>query len=48
MFVVFNNFSETPCMKVGLEVRISLVRVLSTGEGKLPPPKKKEVFPEKN
>ena len=34
VFFVFNNFSETPCMKVGLEVRISLVCVLSTGEGR--------------
>ena len=35
MFPVFNNFSETPCMKVGLDVRISSVRDLSTGgEGK--------------
>ena len=31
MFSVFNDFSETPCMKVGLDVRISLVKVLSTG-----------------
>ena len=30
MFPVFNNFFETLC-KVGLDVRISLVRVLSTG-----------------
>ena len=30
---LFNNFSETPYMKVGLDVRISLVRVLSTGGG---------------
>ena len=41
MFPVFNNFSETPCMKVGLDVRISLVRVLSTegrgGGEQLPP-----------
>ena len=40
MFPVFNNFSETHCMKVGLDVRISFVRVLSTGRragGKLPP-----------
>ena len=34
VLLVFNNFSETPCMKVGLEVRISLVSVLSTGGGK--------------
>ena len=27
----FNNFSETHCIKVGLDVRISVVRVLSTG-----------------
>ena len=55
MFPVFNNFSETHCMKVGLDVRISFVRVLSTGRGSgeaspqtshLPP--KKKVFPEKN
>ena len=31
MFPVFNNFSETPCTKVGLDVRIPLIRVLSTG-----------------
>ena len=31
MFPVFNYFSETPCMKVGLDVRIFVVRVLSTG-----------------
>ena len=49
MFHVFNNFSETHCMKVGLDVRISLVRVLSTGRGEeAPPPPKKKVFPEKN
>ena len=42
-----DKFSETPCMKVGLDVRISLVRVPST-EGKLPaPPRTKEVFAEK-
>ena len=53
MFPVFNNFSETSCMKVGLCVRTSLVRALSTG-AKLPskrlippPPPKKKVFPEK-
>ena len=34
MFPVFSNFSETHCMKVGLDVRISLVRVLSTGRGR--------------
>ena len=34
MFPVLNNFSETPCMKVGLDVRISLVKVLSTGGGR--------------
>ena len=46
----FNNFSETHCIKVGLDVKICLVRVLSTGRGrKLPPaPDKKKVFPEKN
>ena len=33
MLLVFNNFSETPCMKVDLEVRISLVSVLSTEGG---------------
>ena len=39
MFPVFNNFSVTPCMKVGLDVKISLVRVLSTGgRGKASPP----------
>ena len=48
----FNNFSETPCMKGGLDVRISLVRVLSTGvRGKRFPqmshlPPQKKVFPE--
>ena len=42
MFPVFNNFSETPCMKVGLDVGISLITVLSTG-GKLPP--KRLIFP---
>ena len=31
MFPVLNNFSEIPFMKVGLDVRISLVKVLSTG-----------------
>ena len=30
--------SETPCMKVGLEVRISFVSILSTGGGSFPPP----------
>ena len=37
-------------MKVGLEVRISLVSVLATGvrgELPLPPPPKKKVFPAK-
>ena len=44
MFLVFNNFSETTCMKVDLDVRISLVRVLSSG-GKLPPtPSQKKFF----
>ena len=39
MFPILNNFSETPCMRVGLDVRISLVKILSTGElGNLPPP----------
>ena len=39
----FDNFSETHCIKVGLDVRTSLIRVLSTGRGKEapPPPKKK-------
>ena len=46
MFLVFNNFSETPCMKVGLDVRISLVRVLFTGGGASRPPPPK-VFPKK-
>ena len=44
MLLVSNNFSETTCMKVGLQVRISLVSVLSTGGGEaspLSPPKKK-------
>ena len=53
MFPVFNNFSETPCMKAGLDVRISLVRVLSTvGGGSFPPnvlsPSRKKFFPDKN
>ena len=43
MFLVFNNFSEKPCMKAGLDVRISPVRVLSNG-GKLPPPPEKKLF----
>ena len=49
----FKQFSETPCMKVGLGVMISLVRVLSTGGGGNFPqtshllPLKKKVFPEK-
>ena len=53
MFPVLYNFSETPCMKVSLDVRISLVRVLSTGgRGSFPsnvsfPPPKKKSFPEK-
>ena len=47
MFSVFNNFSETPYMKVGLDVRISLVRDLSAGGGRGASPLKK-VFPEKN
>ena len=44
----FNNFSETHCIKVGLDVRISLVRVLFTGRGEEAPPPQKKVFPEKN
>ena len=38
-----NNFSETHYIKVGLDVRISLVRVLSAGrrEEASPPPSKK-------
>ena len=54
MFPVFNNFSDTPCMKVGLDVRISLVRVLSTGGwGEASPskcliPSKKKFFQKKN
>ena len=53
MFPVFNSFSETPCMKVGLDVRISLVKVLSAGGlGKASPPNisspPPKVFPEKN
>ena len=48
MFPVFNNFSKTHCMKVGLDVRIFLVRVLSTGRGEeAAPPSQKKVFPEK-
>ena len=31
MLPVFNNSPETPCMKVGLDARISLVRLLSAG-----------------
>ena len=51
MFPVFNYFSETPCMKVGLDVRMSLVRVLSTGGSfpqnvsSSPPPPKCLIFP---
>ena len=40
MFPVLNNFSGTPCMKVGLDVRISLLKVLSAwggGRGIFPP-----------
>ena len=51
MFTVFNNFSETPCMKVDLDVRISLVRVLSKlrpSNVSSPPQKKRKGFPEKN
>ena len=40
MCPVFNYFSETQCIKVGLDVRISLVRVLSTGERGEAPKKK--------
>ena len=29
----FNNFSKTHCIEVGVDVRISLVRILSTGRG---------------
>ena len=50
VFLVFKQFSETPCMKVGLEVRISLVSVLSTGGASHPPPlppKKKKIFLQK-
>ena len=47
MFLVFNNFSETPCVKISLDVRISLVRVLSTEEGGSFSPSKKKVFHEK-
>ena len=49
----FNIIFETPCMKVGLDVRISLVRVLSFGgRGKLPPKRlisspQRKVSPEK-
>ena len=44
----FNNFSETHCIKVGLDVRISHVRVLSTGRGeKAPPSPERNVFSEK-
>ena len=46
MFSVFLRFFETHCIKIGLDVRISLVRVLSTGRGEEAPPQKK-VFPEK-
>ena len=46
MFPVFNNFSEALYMKVGLDVRISFVRVLSTGGGGGSFPFKKS-FPEK-
>ena len=45
----FNNFSETHCIKVGLDVRISFVRVLSTGRGEeAPPPKKRKFFLKNN
>ena len=53
---IFNNFSETPCMKVGMDLMILLIRVLSLGGwGEAspqtshlpPPPKKRKVFPEK-
>ena len=37
MFPVFNNFSETPCMKVGLDVRVSSSGFYLLGGGeKLP------------
>ena len=51
---VFDNFSETLCMKVGLDVKIPLIRFLSTGGwGEASPkrlifPPQKNVFPEKN
>ena len=41
MFSVFLRFFETHCIKIGLDVRISLVRVLSTGRGEEAPPPKK-------
>ena len=58
VFPVLNNFSETPCIKVGLDVRIPLIRVLSTGGWREaspqtshlppPPPKKRKFFLKKN
>ena len=46
MFPVFNNFFETPGMKVDLDVRIHWGRgKLRPQTSHLPPPKK--VFPEK-
>ena len=39
-----NNFSETHCIKVGLYVRISVVRVLFTRRGEEAPPPKKKFF----
>ena len=45
----FNNFSETHCIKVGLDIRISLVRALSTGrKEEAPPPPKNKFFLKKN
>ena len=51
--LVLSNFSETPCMKVGLEVTVSLVSVLSTVEGEAsrppsPPPPPQKSFSCKN
>ena len=40
----FNNFSETHCIKAGLDVRISLVGVVSTGRGEEAPQKNKKFF----
>ena len=44
----FNNFSETHGIKVGLDVIISLVRVLSTGRGEEAPPRQKKFFLKQN